>query len=407
VWMTMSGADNQPCDRLILQSDWEAAIRENNGKAWLSFKSSVPPSEYSAIHGHGRSTEGLPYLTTEDEQFKLSDITNYSLVVNYNGECSTLSRKFVAPTITFTDVHSSKKAVECLDTSSGGLGVSCDSKGELRVWQTDTGEVRRQLKGHVGDVYTAKFFPSGIVVLSAGADTMIKVWSAETGECAATMTGHKAAVLDTAVVDRGRNIVSVSRDGSACLWDVGKQKTLMSLQDIGGQINCCSIGVTENSIDLGAGNVDRSDREINTEGKMLLVGLENGSLQGFGLRSREQVFCINCESPVNSCCFVSETYAICGTQDSSLYVIDLRNTSTPVAKWKESRGPIKSLLPHKGGCFISTNDGSCFHVNHQWITTTELTGSDCDPIYRISSDNTNIYTSCRDGNIRCYSLNYI
>ena len=68
-----------------------------------------------------------------------------------------------------------------------------------------------------------------------------------------------SAVLDTAVVDRGRNIVSVSRDGSACLWDVGKQKTLMSLQDIGGQINCCSIEVTENSIDLGAGNVDRSE----------------------------------------------------------------------------------------------------------------------------------------------------
>ena len=35
--------------------------------------------------------------------------------------------------------------------------------------------------------------------------------------------------------------------------------------------------------------IDTGDREINTEGKMLLVGLENGSLQGFGLRSREQV----------------------------------------------------------------------------------------------------------------------
>jgi len=48
------------------------------------------------------------------------------------------------------------------------------------------------LSGHVGDIFTAKFFPSGLVVLSAGADTQLKVWSAETGACAATISGHKA-----------------------------------------------------------------------------------------------------------------------------------------------------------------------------------------------------------------------
>ena len=32
--------------------------------------------------------------------------------------------------------------VQCLDVSSGGLGVSCDTVGKLRIWQTDNGEVR-------------------------------------------------------------------------------------------------------------------------------------------------------------------------------------------------------------------------------------------------------------------------
>ena len=57
--------------------------------------------------------------------------------------------------------------------------------------------------------------------------------------------------------------------------------------------------------------------------------------------------------------------------------------------------------------FPSTGDGSCFHVNENWNTTTELTGSDCDPLYSLSTDGDNIYTSCRDGAIRRYSLTYL
>lgn len=52
--------------------------------------------------------------------------------------------------------------------------------------------LQRELKGHVGNVYSCKFFPSGIVVLSAGADMQMKIWSAETGKEAACLIGHTA-----------------------------------------------------------------------------------------------------------------------------------------------------------------------------------------------------------------------
>ncbi|XP_059152366.1 proteasomal ATPase-associated factor 1-like [Physella acuta] len=395
-----------PCDRLILQSDWEQALRERNGKAWLTYKTSAPPSEYSEVVGHGVSNEGLLYLTTKDEEFVISDITKKSVIITYNGENATLSRKFVAPVLTFSSIHSARKQVSCVDTSSGGLGVSCDSEGKLKIWQTSDGEIRRDLQGHVGDVYTCKFFPSGIVLLSAGADTMVKVWSAENGSCAATITGHKAAILDTQIVERGRNVITTSRDGTAKLWDVGQQACLDTFTDIGGDVNCCSLDIPENSINLGE-RVSQSDREVGTEGKMLLLGCENGTIQGFGLASRNQIFTLQCDSAVNTCAFVSEMYAACGTQEGLVHILDLRNTSSPLLSWKESRGPILSLLSHKGGCFVSTGDGSCFHFNERWETTTELTGSDCDPIYRVSCDGNFIYTSCRDGCIRKYNLSFI
>lgn len=67
------------------------------------------------------------------------------------------------------------------------------------------------LKGHVGDVYKCRFFPSGVVVLSGGADMQLKIWCAETGKCPATLTGHTMAITDVAIVERGRNIISVSK----------------------------------------------------------------------------------------------------------------------------------------------------------------------------------------------------
>ena len=37
------------------------------------------------------------------------------------------------------------------------------------------------MEGHLGEVYTAQLFPSGVVVLSGGSDLRIKIWSASTG----------------------------------------------------------------------------------------------------------------------------------------------------------------------------------------------------------------------------------
>lgn len=67
------------------------------------------------------------------------------------------------------------------------------------------------LKGHGGPVYKCRFFPSGIVVLSAGADGSCRIWSAESGINPVTLKGHKMAIMDVSIVDKGRNVISVSK----------------------------------------------------------------------------------------------------------------------------------------------------------------------------------------------------
>ena len=109
-----------PGNRLILQSDWDSALKERNGNgtAWVSFKSAAPTSVHSEISSHGQSPEGHPYITTKDAQFTVSDVTMKSLVMTYSGEESSLSRKFLSPSITYSTIHPQNRQVsrQCIIT---------------------------------------------------------------------------------------------------------------------------------------------------------------------------------------------------------------------------------------------------------------------------------------------------
>ncbi|XP_060080166.1 proteasomal ATPase-associated factor 1-like [Ylistrum balloti] len=393
--------------RLILQSDWDQVLGKSNESTWITFKTEIPPSTHGKLTSQGASSDGIPYVTGSDG-FAVQEVTKKSISVTYKSDSVELTRLFLAPRITFSTVHTPGKTISCVDTTPGGLGVSADSLGRLRIWQTSNGEIRRELEGHLGDVYTCRFFPSGLVVLSGGSDMQLKIWSAETGKCGATLIGHRAGVQDTAIVDRGRNIVSCGRDGTARLWDVGQQACLDVFSDCGGEVNCCSIGVPSDVCgDLGQPAAPPSDREVLTEGKLLLLGCENKTLQGYGLQSRKKVFELPTHDAVNCCCHLSDVSAVYGTQDGHVTVVDYRNVKVPLKEWKDTRGPILSLCPLSQGFFFSAGDGSCCYVNSQGETTVELTGADCDPLYRVSSDGSHIYTCCRDGLIRKYSLSHV
>lgn len=104
--------------------------------------------------------------------------------------------------------------------------------------------------------------------------------------------------------------VACSGDGSVKLWDVGESKLISNIVSTAGcPINACAIQVTSESISLGERVSQMSefsvlircivadhqlvygagDREVNTEGKMLIIGRDDGLLEGYGLHSRMQV----------------------------------------------------------------------------------------------------------------------
>ena len=235
----------------------------------------------------------------------------------------------------------------------------------------------------------------------------IKIWSAETGKEAATIRGHRAAILDCCIVGRGRNVVTCSRDGTARLWDVGQQAELFAWDELGGEVNCCALAAADNSVALGRPDRAPSEREVLTEGKLLLLGTEAGDLLGFGLQSRQRVFDVSLGSAVNCVSFLSDVLVAAGTQAGDITLLDLRRPSEPVRRWKESRAAVLSLLPHRQGFLAAAGDGSVFRADEEYATVTELTGSDCDAVYSLAADSTHLYAACRDGAIRKYSLAHL
>lgn len=380
---------------LTLQSDWQSALREGEGQAWVTCKFSGQPGHHGDLRLMGFSGDQVPYVAPS-EGFRVGSVTKNSIeIIHEEPNCKCV---FYAPQETFKNIH--HKGVITMDVASGGLGVSACTQNKLLVWETSRGLMRRQLDGHLGDIYTCRFFPSGIVVLSAGADMQLKIWSAETGACPVSLVGHVGAILDTAIVDRGRNVISVSRDGTARLWDCGQAACLATLAKVDDTINGCDLTAT--SADLGSSVSQTNEREVGTGGKLLVLACEDRYLRGVGVHSRQMVFEFPCSSAVNCCSCLSGTDVVCGTQDGHLLHVDIRNTRSPVQSWLHSAAAVTSVLPYRNGFFSSQSDGiSMFHKTNS-EESCQLTGPDCDPVYKIVSDGTHLYACCRDGAIRKY-----
>ncbi len=127
------------------------------------------------------------------------------------------------------------------------------------------------LKGHVGDVRFAKFFPSNRVVLSTSSDLTCRIWDAFTGDNPRTLQGHKRAVLGAGIIGRGRTLLTAGADGSVRLWDVAAPKqTRLFGSDRYSAVNCIALPT-----------MDSADAEQST----FVAGLASGSWQMFDLRT--------------------------------------------------------------------------------------------------------------------------
>lgn len=390
---------------LYIQCDWNSILSEVGAEAWISCKHKDNPG----IHGKIRTVTSLPSKPSLSisEGFKIEDLTRSSIIIKHEDSYSTI---FLAPHRIYSGVHTG--SIESLDVTNEGLAVSSSSKGQLLVWDTRTGETKISLTGHVFEVYKCRFFPSGKVVLSCGADMSLKIWCAKTGICPVTLSGHKMAVTDVDFVNRGKNIVSSSKDGSIKLWHCGKASCVDSIVSVTSNVNCCKIFEAPAYLNLGERKFKIDDAEVDTGNKILLFGCEDGTVHCYGLESRECLFKKSLESAINCIAFVGKDHFVVGCQNGQVTLFSLKDRDS-FKTWHESNSAVLNIKDYqKSGFFISRADGTVFFIpENGYNKRISLTGPNCDPVYDVATDGKNIYTCCRDGVVRLYhvenSVNYV
>ena len=82
----------------------------------------------------------------------------------------------------------------------------------VQIWDFETGDYERTLKGHTDSVQDIAFDSQGKLLVTCSADMSIKLWDFQTYECVKTLQGHDHNVSSVCFVPSGDHIVSSSRD---------------------------------------------------------------------------------------------------------------------------------------------------------------------------------------------------
>jgi platelet-activating factor acetylhydrolase IB subunit alpha len=112
--------------------------------------------------------------------------------------------------------------------------VTSSEDASIAVWDYESGQFERTLKGHTGAVNDVAFNSKGTALASASADLNVRLWDFDqTYECCKTLKGHEQNVSGVDWVHGDELLVSVSRDLSAKVWEVGSGYCLQTLRGHG------------------------------------------------------------------------------------------------------------------------------------------------------------------------------
>jgi hypothetical protein len=113
----------------------------------------------------------------------------------------------------------------------GRRALSAGSEGTVRLWDLQTRQELRTLRGHNKRVETVVFLPDGRRALSGGLDKMLRLWDLDDGSELKQLAGHDNFVTSVAVSAGGRRALSGGVDRTVRVWDLDKGKQIRRFAD--------------------------------------------------------------------------------------------------------------------------------------------------------------------------------
>lgn len=123
--------------------------------------------------------------------------------------------------------------------------VTGSADGALMVWDLESGQLLRSLKGHTGEGLSVAISPNGRRVISTAKDRVINLWALESGRLSGSLRSHpawlKAAFV--AITSDGHRAVSGLSEGPLRVWELETGRLVCQLSSASGRVDAMALSL--------------------------------------------------------------------------------------------------------------------------------------------------------------------
>lgn len=131
--------------------------------------------------------------------------------------------------------------------------ITSSDDGTAKIWDLVTGELLHDLKGHTNELTEAVLNPAGDKLIATYAEWLMheptaKVWDINSGEIVKVISGHKDKIKQALFSPDGNKIITASQDGTAKIWDTKNGELLTTCKGHRAWVNTAQFSPDEKTI---------------------------------------------------------------------------------------------------------------------------------------------------------------
>ncbi|MBW4681427.1 MAG: hypothetical protein KME19_15125 [Microcoleus vaginatus WJT46-NPBG5] len=189
-----------------------------------------------------------------------------SIVLNYCSQKTTQS-----PYCNFSVVRTIKGHPAASTFTISADGKTLVSGGEdkaIKIWDLQTGQLRKTLQSDSGKIDTVAIAPDNKTVVTGSGDRMVRIWDITSNQRPQILKGHSSDIRQVEISSNGKTIISRSYD-ELKLWDLATGKLKATLP------NSSPTEFTIGSVSIKNGPPPFYPLAISSDGKTALVELDS------------------------------------------------------------------------------------------------------------------------------------